>query len=217
MQAVGLRNMLVYHFLNSHYGLEGIEKRRIKISRLTELNDPFEFLGADLSDREFRRVLTKTKKRMSESKGLLCFSATWKNPVLWGHYADKHQGLCLGFEIPNHVVGKVNYVDARLPVPKSIDDEFMHQLLFTKFRHWEYEDEYRIYSQLNDEEGGLYFSYFSEDLALKKVIVGDQSEVTRAQVASALGGLGSEVEAFKARAGFTKFEVVKQQNAAKWA
>lgn len=209
--------MLVYHFLNSQYGLEGILKRRIKISRLTALNDPFEFLGADLSDREFRRALTKTKKRISQSKGLLCFSATWRNPVLWGHYADKHQGLCLGFEVPDKVVGKVNYVDTRLPVPKSIDDEFMHQLLFTKFRHWEYEDEYRVYTQLNDEEDGLYFSYFSEELKLKKVIVGDQSELTRVQIASALGELVSEVEVFKARAGFTKFEVVMQQNAAKWA
>ena len=85
--------MLVYHFVNAHYGIEDIHKRRLKISRFMDLNDPFEFLGADLSDREFRRALKNTKVKLSESKGLLCFSESWRNPVLWGHYADKHKGL----------------------------------------------------------------------------------------------------------------------------
>lgn len=209
--------MLVYHFLNAKYGLEDIERRRLKISRLMELNDPFEFLGADLSDREFRRALRKTKANISKSKGLLCFSGSWKNPVLWGHYADKHRGLCLGFEVPDSILGKVEYQDSRLPVPRRFDEAFMRKLLFTKFKHWEYEQEYRVYTQLEEHVEGIYYSEFSEQLKLKKVIVGDQSDVTRAYVADALGVLANSVEAFKARAGFTKFEVVRQKNNAKWA
>lgn len=87
--------MFVYHFLNSHYGLEDIRERRLKISRIMELNDPFEFLGVDLSDRQFRKAMKKTKAQLSKTKGLLCFCKTWRNPLLWGHYADKRRGICL--------------------------------------------------------------------------------------------------------------------------
>ena len=54
-----------------------------------ELNDPFEFLGAELSDRNFRKAIKKTKKDLSKTKGILCFSKNWKNPVQWSHYTDK--------------------------------------------------------------------------------------------------------------------------------
>ena len=209
--------MMVYHYINAQYGLEGIRKRRLKIARIMELNDPFEFLGVNLKDRKFRKAIRETKQKLSKSKGILCFSKTWKNPVLWSHYADKHKGLCLGFEVDNKLLGKVDYVDTRLPVPPQLNDEFMRKLLFTKFKHWEYEQEYRVYVQLEEEEGGMYFSEFSKELQLKKVIVGDQSSVTRAELADALGNITDNVETFKARAGFQDFEVVRQQNSAKWA
>jgi len=209
--------MMVYHYISAEYGLEGIRKRRLKIARIMELNDPFEFIGVNLKDRKFRKAIRQTKQEVSKSKGILCFSKTWRNPVLWSHYADKHKGLCLGFEVKNNLLGKVDYVDSRLSVPTEFNEEFMKKLLFTKFRHWEYEQEYRIYVQLEEEEGGMYFAEYSDELRLKKVIVGDQSSVKRAELVDALGGLNRNVEAFKARAGFQKFEVVRQKNSAKWA
>jgi len=182
-----------------------------------ELNDPFEFLGVDLSDREFRKALKKTKADISKTKGILCFSKTWRNPVLWGHYADKHKGICLGFEVPRSVLGKVKYVDSRPSRPDVLDEAFMKRLLFTKFSHWQYEQEYRVYVQLEEEIDGLYYSEFSDQLALKRVIVGDQSSITRSQVSDALGSLVNDVEMFKARAGFRSFEVVRNKNSAMWA
>ena len=127
------------------------------------------------------------------------------------------EGLCLGFEVPDSILGKVEYLDSRFPTPRTFDEEFMKKLLFTKFKHWEYEQEYRVYTQLEEHIKGIYYSEFSDQLRLKQVIVGDQSEVTRTQVSEALGELGSGVEAFKARAGFTKFEVVRQMISKKWA
>jgi len=209
--------MMVYHYISACYGLEGIRKRRLKIARIMELNDPFEFLGVNLKDRKFRKAIRETKQELSKSKGILCFSKTWRNPVLWSHYADKHKGLCLSFEVENKLLGKVDYVDSRLPVPTELNEEFMKKLLFTKFRHWEYEQEYRVYVQLEEEEDGMYFAKYSNELRLKKVIVGSRSSVTRAELTNALGDLNNNVETFKARAGFQEFEVVKQQNSAKWA
>ena len=34
--------MQVYKFLDTHFGLKSLRKRRIKISILSDLNDPFE-------------------------------------------------------------------------------------------------------------------------------------------------------------------------------
>lgn len=182
-----------------------------------ELNDPFEFLGVDLSDRQFRRALRETKAELSTTKGILCFSKTWTNPVLWGHYADKHRGICLGFEVPSSVLNKVEYVDSRLPRPDVHDEAFMKKLLLTKFSHWQYEQEYRVFVQLEEDINGLYYSEFSDQLTLKRVIVGDQSSISRAQVSGALADLGPQVEVFKARAAFTSFNVVRNRDRTMWA
>jgi hypothetical protein len=92
--------MLVFHFINEEFGLEDLRKRRLKIATLNELNDPFEFLGVNLSGKSLRRAFKVMKDQLSVRYGLLCFSHNWHNPVQWSHYADKHRGLCLGFDIP---------------------------------------------------------------------------------------------------------------------
>ena len=209
--------MLVYHFLNSYYGLKDIRERRLRISRLMELNDPFEFLGVDLSDREFRKAMKETKAQLSKSKGLLCFSKTWTNPLLWGHYADKHRGICLGFEVSSDFLGKVDYVKERLSKPDILNEEFMKKVLFTKFEHWKYEQEYRVYIQLEEEVDENYYADFSDQIQLKRVIVGSESDVSRSQIKEVLGTLSDDVEIFKARAGFKAFEVVRNKNEKLWA
>jgi hypothetical protein len=30
-------------------------------------------------------------------RGVCCFSRTYSSPVLWSHYGDNHQGLCIGY------------------------------------------------------------------------------------------------------------------------
>lgn len=31
--------------------------------------------------------------------GLLCFSEVWDSILLWSHYAEKHAGIVLGFDV----------------------------------------------------------------------------------------------------------------------
>lgn len=208
--------MLVYHFVNAEYGLQNIRKRRLKVATLMELNDPFEFLGVTLADREFRRALRRTKEEMAEIAGILCFSASWQNPVQWGHYADRYRGLCLGFEVPDSWLEKVVYVTERFPVPQVLTQDFMKQIITTKFAHWSYEQEYRAWIGLKEKTDGLYFVNFSDQLRLVSVMVGDQSPVTRAELTDALGDEYKDVKRFKTRPAFQKFEVVQQLDETKW-
>ena len=212
--------MLLYHFRNKKYGIKSLKEKRLKISRIHELNDPFELLGCELSDKINRDAFRKTKDDLSKSKGLLCFSKNWRSPVQWTHYSDNHTGICMGFEIPDpdEWLIKVDYQSKRLSCPTEFDFDFMNKVLSTKFSHWKYEKEYRVFIELDSskEENGLYFYDFSEMLRLKQVIVGCNSNITRDEVKDVLGDLYYEVEAFKARPAFKTFNIVMNRNKSLW-
>ena len=87
--------MRVFYLTGAQYGISNIALRRIKVSRFSELNDPFELLGVSLADKAKRKAFRLTKEKIDKSKGLICFSRNWRNPVLWGHYAEKHTGIAL--------------------------------------------------------------------------------------------------------------------------
>ena len=73
--------MTIYHFVPASYGLENIKRRRLKIATIPDLNDPFELLCVDLSDKELRIGMHNWKRDMGGQYGMLCFSKTWRNPV----------------------------------------------------------------------------------------------------------------------------------------
>ena len=209
--------MRVYYFLNKRYGLENLAKRRLKIAEIMSLNDPFELLGISLSDPALRRAVNETKAALSKNRGIICFSRNWRNPVQWAHYADKHKGICLGFDVLDSYLVKVDYVRNRLTPKKNIDEQFMLKLLSTKFSHWRYEQEYRVFVSLEDKVDDCYFKEFSSDMLLKQVIVGTMSDISRSDIDNALGRLKSDVEVFKARPAFKTFRIVKQRKKRLWA
>lgn len=209
--------MRLYQFLDPEGGIAALSQARLRISRIDRLNDPFEFLGADLGDRNRRRQLARTKARLATNHGLLCFSRTWRNPVLWGHYAKKHEGLCLGFDVSSKNAGHVAYVSSRLAWPEKVDESFVRSLLFTKFAHWSYEDEYRAYVTLEEEDGGHFYAPFSPQLSLAEVLVGCRSLLTRAEVSEAIAAGGNSIVPVKVRAAFRSFRMVLQKRSELWA
>ena len=216
--------MRVYHFVSAVYGLENLQFRRLKIARVNELNDPFEFMARASNSLE-RAALRATKDQQSAKTGLLCFSESWKNSVQWSHYADRHRGMCLGFDVPDEHIQKVTYRKSpiRFDVHRFQSDgiyaeEFSKKLVSTKFYDWSYEKEWRLYIKLDleTEIDGKYFYKFSDDLRLAEVIVGSASLLTRSQVATALGTLAEKVRRRKARMAFNSFRVVEQLNPRLW-
>ena len=210
--ALMCRAMLVYHFINAKFGLAALKNRRLKITRINELNDPFELLGVVLSDPKIQKTMEGTKEELSKDTGILCFCENWKNPLLWSHYADKHKGICLEFEVSCTAFKKVDYIQCRIPWPDNPDKAFMERLLFTKFEDWRYEQEHRVFAELKEKIDDSYYFDFSEELSLKSVIVGCQSDVTRTEISQALGILSKDVEVFKAKTNLNLFDVVREEN-----
>jgi hypothetical protein len=141
----------------------------------------------------------------------LCFSADWRDPVIWAHYSDKHRGICLGFEIPDALCKEVEYVSRRLPFPTKPDFDDAQTMLFTKFDHWRYEQEIRMWAALNENGDGIFYAHFGKELGLKKVIAGARCSLSLPEINQVLGSLAEQVIIIKGRAGFTKFEIVKDK------
>jgi len=200
-----------YHFVSLCHGLDDLRQRHLKIAQLGDLNDPFELFAFKQSDRRFRQANSATKREMAQQYGLLCFSLEWHNPLIWSHYADKHRGLALGFDVNQQVLKQVSYIKNR-PVLNNNEDEDGDSLLYTKYVGWNYEREARIYTRLEDPDPitCLYFVDFGEQLVLREVIAGPLCEVTKQELRNATGST-TKVKFMKARLAFKTFRVVTDQ------
>lgn len=217
--------MRLYHFTNAKFGIDDIVKRRLKVARIEDLNDPFETFAATLSDRDVRTAFQETRRNLSDAFGFLCFSERWQNPVQWSHYADSHRGVCLGFDIPERLTAKIAYSSRRIALTADTirdvmnDDAFRLKAAMTKYSHWSYEKERRCVVELRSAipEGNLFFIEFGDALGLREVIVGVRCALTRIGVADALGDLAPDVNVFQGPLAFRSFRIIRQRSAALWS
>ncbi|MEL4016960.1 DUF2971 domain-containing protein [Dryocola clanedunensis] len=207
--------MRVYYFTSSEYAISNLALKRIKISRYQDLNDPFELLSADLTDQRVRRELRKVKKKIEEQQGIICFSKTWHNPLLWGHYADKHKGIALGFDIPTSMLNEVEYKEelSEITVAKCSNPLYIRELSLTKFQHWEYESEYRLHIDLKTLEGesGFYFKYFSDEINLQEVILGVKCNIPISSMRAFFEERHEEVKVIQSRIAYKDFKIVENR------
>jgi hypothetical protein len=199
-----------YHLTPADHALSNLRNRRLKIATFNDLNDPFELWAVAQPDPRLRAGLRAWKKEMALTHGILCFSKTWDNPVLWSHYADRHRGIALGFDINPEMVKAVDYKKRRPPF-RGADESSIHTLLYTKHRDWHYEKELRVYLPLEEPDvgTGLYFSKFSEHMVLREIITGPLCASTKQEIEAVLGDEGVAIT--KGRLAFTSFNVVTNQ------
>jgi len=209
----------LYHLTSEKWGQVVLADRRLKYSRFDDLNDPFELLSAHLGQRDVREFHKAMKAEVDKRYGLLCLSKTWRSPVMWAHYADKHRGLCLGFDVKE--AARVDYTPARL---KHVIDETKSGLrtivdltkvaLVTKFEEWKYEKEWRLFRDFRDEKpepNGFFYQPFNNHIALREVLIGYRCPLTPEQVAQLVGTPVHDVTIIKVRPSFQEFKMVRQK------
>ena len=113
----------------------------------------------------------------------------------------------------------MDYISKPYSFPPNFKDRLdaerfaiVQKIFFTKFDHWKYETEIRVWAPLQNEENGVYYLEFDEKLQLVEVILGAQFEFSKNDVEEALGSLTSEVRILKARPAWDKFEMVEDEN-----
>ena len=217
--------MRVYYFTSEKYAIDDIERQRIKVSRFSELNDPFELLAADLLDPKHREAFGKFKKEVNDLAGIVCFSGSWGSPLLWGHYATKHTGVALGFDVSDEMVSTVRYTSSRPKIEfdeiegKVVDGEkVLDKLIRTKFIDWKYENESRMFVRLDHSlsESGMYFVNFSSDLILREVILGMRCEVSIEKIRELDNLKLTNVKVIKAGMSVRNFKLIEDRSFRKY-
>lgn len=211
--------MRVFQLMPACFALENIRNRRLKVSLLEDLNDPFELLGVRLERSGHRQVIGQWRRHMAKISRLLCFSKKYMNPVLWSHYADKHRGMCLAFDVPDNFINKVSYASARLEIdfereaknPSGISAQTVQRLLTTKFVDWQYENEVRMFVRPEEvvQDGSFQFYPFGDNLSLRAVYLGPRCTVTPIQVRDAFRSEDECVLVHATRLAFKSYHVIR--------
>lgn len=211
----------LYHLSPSEHAVSNITKGRLKVARLSDLNDPFELMALSFRYGNIRKVVRDFKAEYNSSTGLLCFSEDWTSPVMWSHYAAKHTGICLGFDVLRTSVEKVQYEEKRLlpelgesDDPFGLTDEQKNLLRRTKCHLWAYEEEQRMFVSLANttQEDSLHFSHFNEEIRLAEVILGPSCEQLLEDVQKLTSQYHPLARTFSARLAFNHFKVVPKES-----
>ncbi|MCU7870362.1 MAG: DUF2971 domain-containing protein [Candidatus Thiodiazotropha sp. (ex Lucinoma borealis)] len=207
----------VYHFTTKEYGLQVLRNQRIKVAVIDELNDPFELLSADLSDRNEKRKFLSWKKSMSRKIGFICCSGNIEEPLLWSHYADKHKGVVVELDVNPECLIKVKYRKTRskLNFDKIYEDGKFKETLAkdlgsTKYIKWNYENEYRIPIDLKGcvIDKNHYFAPTDDSLSITGIIEGPLCDLSRKDVEENITP-GCEVTLSHARLAAKSYKVIE--------
>ena len=189
-----------YYFTLTKYALEAVRNRQLKATELNKANDPYEMLPFQLNDGNDNVIAQRVRDDFSKFFKMVCFSETYKNPSLWGHYADKCKGVCLGFDIeiykdnedidPVLNIRKVKYKKNRSDMHEFGFDNSSgmpvntkgktYTIFYVKSHHWEHEKEWRLldFSEnlILNPITGLYFFPFADRLRLREILIGFRCE-----------------------------------------
>jgi hypothetical protein len=219
-------SILLCRFMKAEWALKSLQEARLRVSRIKELNDPFEWRVGSKADNPndqafMREILERSCDRLHDRFGILCFSGWNSDPVIWSHYADSHQGIALEFD---HFIApglhEVQYENKR-PVfdfdhqrrtggDPAYTRGLLEQFLSRKAPSWAYEREYRVAFELGSEctmDGANYFKPIPENF-LTRVILGVRCTATEAAVERSLkqGGL-DPVPIVRARMSDTSYDI----------
>ena len=138
-------------------------------------------------------------KKITENIGVLCLSEKNDDILMWSHYANKHQGICLEFDSKIGFFAqamKVEYRKERPYINPILQDEekMMEIALLTKSKNWEYEHEWRV---IDYPRGPGLYSFPVE--ALTSVILGAQvSSIDEEKIVGWIVERASSVKMYRA-------------------
>jgi len=217
--------MLLYRYVPAAAAINTIENRCFRVSRIMDLNDPFEWLfGFDGSRpgsiEESRRERDGLIRHLNEKFGLICFCEHVKDPVIWSHYADCHRGVAIEVDADQDgSLVRVEYSPERPILPQhclesreqniDIFKEVFGKFFRFKAPSWAYEHEWRVFVPLNkcDVAQGMFLWKIPENL-ITRLIVGIRSQLSPEYLRRSLDLHGfKEVQVVKAKESLKHYEI----------
>ncbi|MBD3343281.1 MAG: DUF2971 domain-containing protein [Candidatus Lokiarchaeota archaeon] len=187
-----------------NYAKRNIVNNQIYFSNKNSLNDPYEirFNVIDCEDYSLQcPAVWEGPKRMFEhwyeqffkNIGICSLSAKNNNMIMFSHYANDHNGICLQYDTTKDEIFRKGFpINYRNSIPyifysdywkfiksKKKDYEKLKAVFSTKHQDWIYEEEWRILHTIQSNQNG--YTYNVNPECLSAIIFGlnaDNSIVT---------------------------------------
>ncbi|RKF03781.1 hypothetical protein C8N26_1408 [Tenacibaculum lutimaris] len=183
---------------NFERDLDSLERNYYWAPKFDDLNDPFETLiNTDpfkVQSRTFAKLFGKEKsEQFSEVEkalhnlfdvkkkgiGIYSLSKTFKDELLWAHYADSHRGFCIEYDLELLANSYKSFETFSFPViynkkppeygirdiNNTKSEQIVQKLAGYKSKRWQYEQEHRIVT-------GFYGEHPYEPSCLKSIYFG---------------------------------------------
>lgn len=212
--------IFLYKFQSASTAEKVLSKKAFRLSRFKQLNDPFELFAISLRDRQLREKYRAWVAEFDSRYGMISFSYRNDNPVLWSHYSDNHAGVCIEFHVAKELIWPIKYVGERLfygftakKFLARVTRENSHELVFTKYNHWQYEEEARIICKLSDckKDGEYFFEPFSDQIQPKKLYLGPRY-ISKSNPALQDAAQALNLKIITTRMAFGSFSICAQKN-----
>lgn len=159
---------------------------------------------------KFLAQMTSGLQDAIDGLGVLSFSATDRNILLWSHYAAGHTGICLKFVATDYTpfFGLAQPVDY-IPDCPEIDllshtpDQQIQAFLLTKAIDWKYEEEWRII----DHDEGAGNKVFPEELLVGVTFGARMDPEDKEAIAEWVSGRKTPVQLSQASLGSGSFSL----------
>ncbi|WP_261533896.1 DUF2971 domain-containing protein [Burkholderia multivorans] len=123
-----------------------IEGRQLRFKERAQLRAQF------LDPEKIGPLVQRSFEHTADHVGIYSLTENPRSLLMWAHYANSHQGICLQFYVPSSPIFReafpVKYSDDFLKINWVTSDDEQENLtmtaLLTKSLEWKYEEEWRI-------------------------------------------------------------------------
>jgi len=194
------------------------------IKTLTNSNDDIIQDSKQSQEGFYNSILDEVKNRC----GIVSFSQSNNNILLWSHYANNHTGFAIGFDrnrliqevrirysIDGYQIGKVNYYSEYLNISlNALDDINLLEIgsnlaelaIFSKSINWQYEEEIRLMFRLGNSKLKISPS------CIKEIIFGCKMEqAVKNEIKSICKEKAINANFFQAELSTNKYELILHQ------
>lgn len=143
---------------NLRWLIDILLRQRIYGASCVELNDPME--GRVIFDKS---ISSDVKQNLLEERSRIAIcslSKSYKNTLMWSHYAEDHKGICLKLAVTSEKWERVN-VKYDTTIPSITNNSSYLDLIKSKSKHWEYEQEVRYIRKFKDKKSMLRSRFLS--------------------------------------------------------
>lgn len=113
------------------------------------VDEMMQSLSPDRIEATTHLMQMRCNQDLTTTVGVLCLSETSDEILMWSHYADCHEGICLEFNGSFELMAEaqpVQYEESRPLIDVHVDskDAILQKHFLTKAKQWAYEREWRV-------------------------------------------------------------------------